>query len=529
MSTPGMPPWGHPWHGLVEGGLMLLPNDTIRAYPQPAAKTDVIGGVTTPIPDTHGSTYRLAVPGVLPLERTPTELADDTAAGREWRNEATLSAGRLQLYGKPLDGWIYVDPAGARWLVRCAQLDETVLYSAAASLALTVTLARFGELGGAAEQYEYTATITDWGIDGGTAPSTVRLLVDDIRGDGGAAVVMVHQRSFGASNTQDVRRAHSFLELTIAGQGSEALLAIGAARTRSQVIQTSTTPPTPQAHLAGWHKLAVSEGGSGEWEWVTYVGGFGEGDNPSDPFSSRTDGFFTVEWWSVLRADVWSGTASVDCRRIVALWYGSDGALIEAVLRYAATYSIDWPMPADGVRDATIAFAWSTSLEVAGVAGATIVGSEDNSTHSELPAGRGEAADVTRAWAYMVDGAATGSALSEIGPYGNWDAPSATGLFRFDSPPALLIDLVYEEGFAPWTVPGDLALVRYANHVIGLRVTRQVSPSNIYAFHPPATPDGAASGGVYVPSPASFAGRYGSWCPYTHQAKWRLTAPACYV
>lgn len=528
MSTPGMPPWGHPWHGLVEGGLMVLPNDTIRAYPQPPAKTDEIGGVTTPIPDTHGSTYRVAVPGVLPLERTPAELAADTAAGREWRHEATLSGARLQLYGKPLDGWIYVDPDGARWLVRCAQLDENVLYATAETLALTVTLARFGELGGAAEEYEYPLTITDWGIDSGTVPGTVRLLVDDVRGDGGAAVVMVHQRSFDNGATQDVRRAHSFLELTITGPGSAALVAIGVIRSRSQVVQLDTVPYTAALHLAGWHKLAVSEGGTGEWEWVTYAGDFGAGGNPTQPHETRTDGFFTIEWWDVLRASVWSGTASVDCSRIVALWYGSDGSLSEVVLRYVATYNIDWPMPADGIRDATIAFTWSTSLEVAGVAGATIEGSENSSIHSEFSAGSMEVADVTATYAEVIDGTSSGSTQSRTGAYGTWEAPSATGLHNFGTPADLLTDLAYEDGFAPWSVPGECALVRYANHVIGLRVIRQDSPT-IYAFHPPSTPSGTASGAVYVPSPASFAGRYGSWCPFTHQAKWRATVPGCYV
>lgn len=535
MSTPGMPPWGHPWHGLVEGGLMVLPNDTIRAYPQPPAKTDVIGGVTTPIPDTHGSTYRVAVPGVLPLERTPAELAADTAAGREWRHEATLSAARLQLYGKPLDGWIYVDPDGARWLVRCAQLDENVLYSTAETLALTVTLARFGELGGAAEEYEYPATITNWGIDSGTVPSTVRLLVDDVRGDGAAAVVMVHQRSFDSGATQDVRRAHSFLELTITGPGSAALVAISVIRSRSQVVQLDTVPYTAALHLAGWHKLAVSEGGTGEWEWVTYAGDYADYGYPSNPwlgdggYSTRTDGFFTVEWWYVLRANVFSGAASVDCNRIVALWYDATGAIVEVLLHYSADYSIGWPIPADGVRDSTCSLVWSASIELGGVAVSTVEGSENYTKFEEFPPG-GSGRHVDTTYALVVDGVLTaGSQSEDTGlPIAQWDKPGATGVLLFDSPLDLLTDLVYEDGFAPWSVPGECALVRYANHVIGMRVIRQGSPT-IYAFHPPATPSGTASGAVYVPSPASFAGRYGSWCPFTQQAKWHATAPTCYV
>lgn len=522
MNPANVPSWGCPWHGPVQGGSLTLPNAATMAYPQPPAKTDVIGGVPTGIPDTRGSTYRVAVPGVPAV----TPAAEDVAAGREWRNEATLSGGRLQLYGKQLDGWIYVDPAGSRWLVRCAQLNENVLYSTAASLVLTVTLTRFGDLGVAPETHSYPLTITGWGIDVGTVPSTVRLLVDDVRGDGAAAVVMVHQRTFDAGSTQDVRRAHSFLELTIAGPGSAALVAIGIVRTRSQVVQIDTVPPVTQTHLAGWHKLAVSQGGSGQWEWVTYAGDFGEGGNPTQPHETRTDGFFTIEWWDVLRASVWSGTASADCHRIVALWYGSDGSLSEAVLRYVATYNIDWPMPADGIRDATIALTWSASLEVAGVAGATIEGSENNSIHSEFDAGSLEVADVEQTVAFVIDGTSSGSTQSGTGAYGTWEAPGANGLTEFSSQPGLLIDYVYSNGFAPWSVPGSLKLVRYANHVIGQRVTRT---NGATAFHPPSTPSGTANGAVYVPSMSPFAGRYGSWCPYTHQTLWGLAAPVCYV
>lgn len=525
MNPANVPPWGCPWHGPVQGGSLTLPNAATMAYPQPPAKTAVIGGIITAIPDTHGSTYRVAVPGV-PLVPPA---AEDVAAGREWRNEATLSGGRLQLYGKSLTGWIYVDPAGARWLVRCAQLDENVLNSTASPLALTVTLSRFGDLGVAPEQYSYPLTITDWGIDSGSLPSTVRVLVDDVRGDGAAAVVMVHQRSFDVGSTQDVRRAHSFLELTIVGPGSEALLAIGIVRTRSQVIQIAAVPHAPQIHLAGWHKLAVSQGGSGEFEWVTYAGDFDEGDNPTlgDSGSShRLVNGGVVEYWQVLRAEVYTGAASVDCRRIVALWYAATGALVEAALRYTANYAIDWPMPDPGVRDSSITLTWSASVELGGVAGAVVEGSYYRSLHSEYPAGR--AYNTANSWvlSQVTDGGLVEQAWSEDGPPAVWDSPGAPGLTDFDAPQGLLIDYAYSNGAVPWTGSWMLKLVRYANHVIGIRVTR---PNGAYAFHPPTTPSGTASGAVYVPSTSAFAGRYGSWCPYTHQTLWGLAAPVCYV
>ena len=509
---------------------MLLPNDTLRAYPQPEAKTDVISGKTTPIPDTYGSTYRVAVPGTPAVERTPEEQAADTAAGREWRNEATLSGGRMQLYGKRLDGWIYVDPAGARWLVRCAQLDENVLYSTAEPLELTVTLSRFGELGGAPESYQYATTISDWGIDGpGAVPSTARLLVDDVRADGGAAVVMAHQRTFNSGAVQDVRRAYSFLELVISGAGAAAVVSIAVVRSRSQVVRIDTTPPAPQTHLAGWHKLEVSEGGSGEWEWVTYAGGFGEGSNPVVPSTNRESGGVTVEYWELLEAEVASGTAATSCRRIVAMWYASAGTLADVTLRYTGTYGINWPMPAGGARDATLSLDWEVTVEVAGAAGATIVGSENNSTHSEFPAGSREVAVVDRTFAAVADGGESGSTDSGNGPYGRWDEPGSATLDSFALSADALVDRVYEEGFAGLVVSDGLSLVRYANHVIGIRVSRPQAPSFVYAFHPPTTPSGPAAGAVYVPSSSAFDGRYGSWCPYTLQAQWHATAPICYV
>lgn len=122
------PLWGFPWHGLLmgfgsfdgqpklrvgdAGGAVIPLNDAVFPENLQASLSGYLNG--SDIQDVH----IVRVPGIAPLELAPEEEAAQVALGRAWRNYGLLRGGSLHLHGKQLDGWICIDPAGARWLVR---------------------------------------------------------------------------------------------------------------------------------------------------------------------------------------------------------------------------------------------------------------------------------------------------------------------------------------------------------------------------------------------------------------------------
>ena len=133
--------FGHPWHGVVKSGELLLPNGSRMPYPQPAGEWEYAG------------ISRVVGVGAPPVDTTP----EEAAAGQVWRNVATLSGEAAQLYsrGIGIGAWVYCDPAGVRWRVTTDAEGRT---PAQIGAAIRVTLTRFGELGGAAEAYTYTVS-----------------------------------------------------------------------------------------------------------------------------------------------------------------------------------------------------------------------------------------------------------------------------------------------------------------------------------------------------------------------------------
>lgn len=543
MNPANVPPWGCSWHGLVQGGILALPNGGIMAYPQPAGVYAQPNN--TPVPDRFGETHRVAVPGTPAVTRSAEEAAADAAAGIDWRNEAVLGGANQMLHGHNLGGWIYVDPAGDRWLVRCSALNENIEYTIGA-LALTVTLQRFGDLGVAPEQHSYPLTLTDWGTGYGYAPTKARLLVDAIRSDGAAAVVMVHERRV---NAQQIRWPHAFLELTLSGPGSAAVVALGVARTREQVLTVERSGPLGEYHLAGWRRFYETGGGYSEFVTVPYVAGDTvDGGNTYLLDYTRLDenGYFLKEKWHTKICYVVAGQFVLNSRRILALWYDETGALIEVVVDCALQTTETRPMPADGYRDCSLSTNWAVALEVGGAQMSVVSGSETHTTH-ELYAnlvylGTGETWPYPSEWLsvsdWTFDGSSQHSESTNDPAWSNWLEPgsfSGSSGMEFQrllrttyagdvlegSTIEQLTEQTFEYGIAP---RAHVAFMRYANHVIGMRASR---PPGVYAYHPPVTPSGAAPGAPFVGS--STTNRYGSWCPFTHNTQWRVAAPVCYV
>lgn len=205
-----VPPWGWPWHGAVDTSNVLhLP-----------------GGMTMPYfpPSRANHTYRVKVPGVAAVVRSPEELAADTALGREWRNEALMQA--YMLYGRELGGWIYSAPDDTRWIIR-----------------LTGTAVRFGILSGAAvEQAITVAWPTDdiepgeeIGISG--APYLVQRwpLPVDISPDGSRAIFMLYAND-PSFNVGLRPLPLGFQLVTVSGETGAISVAITTLRTMEQTL-----------------------------------------------------------------------------------------------------------------------------------------------------------------------------------------------------------------------------------------------------------------------------------------------------
>ncbi|WP_028627514.1 hypothetical protein [Metapseudomonas resinovorans] len=489
--------WGNPWHGPVRAGVLTLPNGSTRVWPQPAVHQDLISGVLTDIPDTWGDAHRVKVPGVPEVVRSAEELAADAAAGRQWRNTAILSGDRRALGGKPLDGWIYIDPDGVRWLVRCTNLDENTVRSFSTPWSATLTLSRFGEFGQDAESHSYPVG-SGWGIDGATAPTAGRLRLESIRADGSAAVLMVHERRLGTAETQ-IRWPYAFLELTLSGPGATATVGCSVVKARSAVSQATVAMDLGPDYLAGYYN--GPPGYTPEWRFqlASTPPGPGEGN-----FSE----------WGGRSCKVYSGTVTLDIRRTLSIWYDVDGLRRDVDFVIAWDGNVDIPAPtADGL-ESTGSANWTASIEVGGEVRSQLLGAWTGTASETL-----DGTDLgSMSWARTVttDGIDYPESVSDDAAAHNWVPLPFDEILVYAAPTIALVEA------NATTFNGHLDVIRYSPQVIGLCADR---PS-ARAYHPPATPTGTASG---VVTTGTTARRYGAWDPHTGAALWLETSPVCWV
>lgn len=97
--------FGLPYHGVWQDGEITLPNGAKKAAPVPAS----------------GACILVKVPGLPPIERSTDEVADDIAAGREYRNYGLISGGYFGPIQIPVAAGeafvIFIDSASKAW--RC--------------------------------------------------------------------------------------------------------------------------------------------------------------------------------------------------------------------------------------------------------------------------------------------------------------------------------------------------------------------------------------------------------------------------
>lgn len=242
--------FGNPYHGTVQGGTLTLPNAITKTWPQPDSTT----------PDIAGSTHLLMRPGQPEVVRSIEQAAADTAAGLQWRNKAMLSGGKLQLYGKNIGGWIYIDPSGGRWRIEFVTPLESIVLGFAATLSLQMRVSRFGSFGGSDLTFTTTLTLTDWGQTGYptlrdfpvTGPSenvtAAEFFLEAVTPTGSRAAISAHELRTNSSLTSDpsidvaVRHALGWVEISITLVGGLPSLSLSVLKNRAQtlgVIQNS--------------------------------------------------------------------------------------------------------------------------------------------------------------------------------------------------------------------------------------------------------------------------------------------------
>lgn len=323
MNPDNVPPWGCPWHGLVKGGQVYLPNGTQRPYPQPPG-----AGWRA------GCAALIARPD-MPVIETPDE---QTAAGMEWRNTAIL-AGKSGLHGRSLGAgaWVYIDPAGDRWRVTTTLNTANLLTPPSA---VTVKLERFGVLGGLPQAYEYSIPMPDLGQG---APSigtvnAIRAITFDLKPRGESVIFMVYTNWLTtASGPQPTDHFGDipigWLELTLSGPGAECVFTLQTLKTRAQTLGIATGANSPDWVM---EKFSLVTETDIEWtsptrrvvtQQVVRV--------ERDPTSS---GFFDF----ALSADPVSVSVS---GRVMALWY-QGGGISELTLSVSEDRSWELTSPA---------------------------------------------------------------------------------------------------------------------------------------------------------------------------------------
>lgn len=139
--------YGCPWHGLVTGNSLALPNATTKTWEY------ILG---------NGNADIVRVAG-LPV---PTTTVDEAAAGKEWRNYALITGAKRVFYGKELgeNHWVYVPSAGNGYHLAVA-VDTCTADGSGGEIELTVSVWRLRFTAGPETVRTFSAALTGIGQD----------------------------------------------------------------------------------------------------------------------------------------------------------------------------------------------------------------------------------------------------------------------------------------------------------------------------------------------------------------------------
>tara|TARA_R110001583_G_scaffold195522_3_gene375178 strand:- start:17150 stop:18787 length:1638 start_codon:yes stop_codon:yes gene_type:complete len=528
--------FGSPYHGLVTGGSLTLPTGAAITYPQPFGAW----------PDLAGATHMVRHPSAPTLSSTPLQDAIYASHGHQWRDVAMLSGSRMQLYGVPLDGWIYIDSAGDRWLVKTGTLT-TAYQTWATGLLFSVTLERFGDLGRPAEIYTYSVSLSDVGqatpdaTFGGVSQTQGWVSLWAVQPQGQAAAFMLHPTprtamSAGSSVIDNhVHYALGWLELSITGLGGAASVSLSVLRTRAQTIIATGDPWDIDGLTDGAEYGVIEVYWNGGASSMAYI------ENPGDPYPPP--GVTEPYYGFSVHPQTHNRSASGSRSSIVSIMAKPGGGWSECTLSMDRSRWLEmnppvmlstFPTVAERSRAATASV--SVSLAVDGVEVWSESGSASMSATEQW--GLSPAFNtVTATWSGSFGGVAfSGSETIDPVPptmlrddsarldafpqpaSGNWFAGFPFGSAR----------VLYQDGAVDYA--REINMIRYSAQVLGLALLTHTGDGlGTTTYRAPVTPDGS-SGTPQTRSWGATSRRlYGSWCPHTGAVSWLQEQPVCWV
>lgn len=540
---------GYPWHGLVEGGSLALPNGGVISYPQPP------GGNWQ-----AGAAALIAHPGAPAVVRTAPELVADAANGRQWLNRAVLG-GESQLHGKPLGAgaWIYIDPAGDRWLV-----NSNLHNGRGTATTAAVTLKRFGVLGGEPLEIARLVVLPDLGQaapDIGKPLSALEIVLYHTSPTGAGALFMIGLRVPSAS-AYDLRPL-GWLEVIISGPGASCSITVEVRKTRAQTLGSAPRADPAPLIPPGWRLVVLDDVVVDESQGPPVCSG--------TITTTSTPRLVTVEsgGGGAVRVEVCSGAQLIEWDSyLIALWYKPDGSLSELALSQHWTAVYDWP-------DVTLETVPRVRVDTLSGGGGSCNFSSTQTSEWRLTMGRTASTVTTLVMRYQLDGVlvdsstlsfttsttqtqvlqgdgvnewsedftetcSPGSSLVTNGGFVGVPVIAMSGPLPGFSVSSSLAERLYVgiNYLARWVWPDGEGYMtaypaRYSPQLFGwLELKGQLHTGALTPrYRGAVSPSGAAPAGL-IELPAISANfytfLYGSWCPLTGQTA-RSQSPVCWV
>lgn len=238
---------GLPYHGLVMGSSLTLPNGQQITYTQPP----------------RGGTYEIRRPGWVAPAPTAPQIAYDTANGFEWRDYALMTgavrsdSGQMHLGGQPINGWIWFDPQGQPWRVAVLGYGG----SNNAARVPSFRFSRFGVMGAESETFDRAApafsiaqsiaqTIQHRPVAGGSLQTlaadsaAIRHKLVDVTPDGSRTLWCAFCMHYTTNpQTPFVERPVAFYEITVSTAGEVSGAVIKGRAECVGDLQTLSIPP----------------------------------------------------------------------------------------------------------------------------------------------------------------------------------------------------------------------------------------------------------------------------------------------